>query len=377
MQRTLIAITGLALAACSPAAEQAEAPVAPPTPAVTLNQIQAIGTHNSYKLAIPGPVMELIKSRNAEAALTLDYAHRPIAEQLDKGARQLEIDPYYDPQPGALADPMAPKILAQQGVQLEPYDLSDLTKPGLKVLHASDIDYRSSCHLFTGCLSQVKAWSDAHPDHAPILITVNPKHSGISWEGATPVQPFGREALDQMDAEILSVFPRERLVTPDDVRGTAATLREGALAGGWPSLEASRGKIIFALDDAPERWAPYAEGHPSLQGRLAFVHADKTPDAPEAAFAVMNDPVAQLADIQQRVREGWLVRTRADADTREARTGDKSRYEAALASGAQYISTDYLWADERFGTGYTAGIPGGVEARCNPVNAPEGCDLAR
>lgn len=375
MNRTLIAITGLALAACSPAAET-PAPE-PAAPDIRLNQIQSVGTHNSYKLAIPEPVMELIKARNAEAALTLDYAHRPIAEQLDKGARNLEIDPYYDPQPGALADPMAPKLLAQQGVELPPEDLSDLTKPGLKVLHVSDIDYRSSCHLFTGCLQQVKAWSDAHPDHSPILVTLNPKHTPLSWEGATPVQPFGREALDQMDAEILSVFPRERLVTPDDVRGTAATLREGALAGGWPTLAASRGKIIFAIDDAPERWAPYVEGHPSLQGRVAFVHADKTPDAPEAAFAVMNEPVGRLAEIQQRVREGWLVRTRADADTREARTGDTARWEAALASGAQFISTDYLWPDDRFGTNYAVGLPGDAEARCNPVNAPQGCSLAR
>jgi len=178
-----------------------------------------------------------------------------------------------------------------------------------------------------------------------------------------------------MDAEILSVFPRERIVTPDEVRGTHATLREGAMAGGWPTLDASRGKVIFAIDDAPERWAPYADGHPSLEGRVAFVHADKTPDAPEAAFAVMNEPVERQAEIQQRVREGWLVRTRADADTREARTGDKSRWEAALSSGAQYISTDYLWPDERFGTDYSVEMPGGVEARCNPVSAPEGCKL--
>jgi hypothetical protein len=36
-----------------------------------------------------------------------------------------------------------------------------------------------------------------------------------------------------------------------------------------------------------------------------------------------------------------MVRTRSDADTREARTGDKTRFEAAVRSGAQLISTDY------------------------------------
>ena len=56
-----------------------------------------------------------------------------------------------------------------------------------------------------------------------------------------------------------------------------------------------------------------------------------------------------------------------------ARTGDKSRLEAALASGAQYISTDYMNASETFGTDYQAALPGGAVARCNPVNVVDGC----
>ena len=55
----------------------------------------------------------------------------------------------------------------------------------------------------------------------------------------------------------------------------------------------------------------------------------------------MNDPVEEQALIQERVKQGFLIRTRADADTREARAGNTARREAALASGAQYVSTDY------------------------------------
>ena len=50
--------------------------------------------------------------------------------------------------------------------------------------------------------------------------------------------------------------------------------------------------------------------------------------------------------------------------------------EAALASGAQYVSTDYVWPDERFGTGYVVDLPGDDAARCNPVNAPRRCHRA-
>ena len=59
--------------------------------------------------------MALIKERNPNAAITLDYSHRPLAEQLDKGARQLEIDPSDDPQGGLFATPLVRKMLLEQG----------------------------------------------------------------------------------------------------------------------------------------------------------------------------------------------------------------------------------------------------------------------
>ncbi|OYX50801.1 MAG: hypothetical protein B7Y90_03065 [Alphaproteobacteria bacterium 32-64-14] len=337
-----------------------------------INQIQAVGTHNSYKLAIAPEMMKLIADRSADTALTLDYSHRSLAEQLDAGARQVELDPVYDPD-GAFGDPLGARMLAQQGVDVPVSDRAVMAKPGIKVLHVADIDYRSSCLTLIDCLTQVKAWSDKHRDHTPILIMINPKHTPLSWPGATPVKPFGRQALDQMDADILFVFARERIVTPDEVRGSHATLREGATSGGWPTLADARGRVMFVIDDAPQRWGPYADGHPSLKGRVAFVNAHNAPDAPEAAIFVSNEPIADFSLMQQRVAAGFIVRTRADADTREARTGDTTRREKAFASGAQYVTTDYIWPDPRFGTGFTVKLPGDAAARCNPVSAPAGC----
>jgi hypothetical protein len=37
------------------------------------------------------------------------------------------------------------------------------------------------------------------------------------------------------------------------------------------------------------------------------------------------------------------------------------------------VSTDYPVANPAFGTGYAVAIPGGMPARCNPVNAPAAC----
>ena len=141
---------------------------------------------------------------------------------------------------------------------------------------------------------------------------------------------------------------------------------------GWPRLGEARGKLIFTIDLSAEANKPYAEGHPSLQGRAAFMTT--FPDAPEAAYFTMNEPEQQQAEIQSLVKQGFLIRTRADADTREARENTTARREAALASGAQYISTDYLWPDDRFGTGYTATLPDNAITRCNPILTAPGCD---
>jgi hypothetical protein len=68
-----------------------------------------------------------------------------------------------------------------------------------------------------------------------------------------------------------------------------------------------------------------------------------------------------------------IVRTRPDADTNEARLNSTARRDAALASGAHLLSTDYERPDPVLGTGYVVRIPDGTPARCNPATAPPEC----
>ena len=88
--------------------------------------------------------------------------------------------------------------------------------------------------------------------------------------------------------------------------------------------------------------------------------------------------MADAAEITDLVRQGYLVRTRSDApDTGEATSGDTTRLDAALASGAQWISTDHPGPDgasDQYDSDYVAQLPGFLTARCNPVTAPDGCD---
>ena len=81
-----------------------------------------------------------------------------------------------------------------------------------------------------------------------------------------------------------------------------------------------------------------------------------------------NDPLSNPGDIESLVEQGYMVRTRADADTLQSRNNDTTQREAALNSGAHFISTDYPVPNPDF-SDYQVSLPGDGIARCNPVSA--------
>lgn len=335
-----------------------------------MNDLTAVGTHNSYKLPIPDAELQAMIAVNP-GAIALDYSHRSLAEQLDAGARQIEIDVLNDPQGGRYAHPLSALGRPGQGAPVSAAFAEAMARPGFKTLHMPDVDFRSTCLTFVACLSQIRDWSRAHPDHTPILIMLNAKTGGASMPGGTTPLDFDAAAWDALDVEVRSVFDADRLITPDQVQGRHATLREGVLAGGWPKLGAARGKVFFALDEGPEKVAAYRGGRRSLEGRIFFVNTDEV--SPAAAYLTLNDPVGEQARIRAAVRAGFIVRTRADADTAAPRTGDVTQRSAAFASGAQYVSTDYMWVDPRF-PAYQVRLTGGAAAVCNPLRTENRCD---
>jgi len=350
---------GLALACL---AGGARAPASEPR----LNQVQVIGSHNSYHIAPDPAVRELIAASGRRRAEAIEYTHKPLAEQFSRlGIRQVELDVYADPKGGLFAAPAARKILSGMGKEPGPDPDSDgqLRKPGLKVLHVPDVDYRSTAPTFVAALKQIRDWSRANRRHVPILIQVELKDEAITGLPTRPL-PFGREELERVDLEILSVFARTEILTPDRVRGQFATLPEAIRAHGWPDLDAVRGLVMFALDNEGSVRDRYLEGHPALRDRVMF--ASVAPENPAAAWFKINDPIKDFDRIQKLVREGFLVRTRADADTRQARTNDVAQRDKALASGAQFISTDYPEPDRRF-SDYSVRFPDRQVARSNPV----------
>lgn len=326
-----------------------------------MNQLQTMGTHNSYKMAIPPPEMAIIRARNPHGADTLDYSHEPLTDQLNDGARQLELDFVYDPAGGRYSDPLGPKMAATK----TPYDLTPLAKPGMKVMHVPDVDFRSVCPVSVDCFKEIRTWSKAHPDHVPILIIFNLKQDNLKIPGAVSLLPFDAKAMDAVDAEIRSVFKAGELVTPDSVQGKYKTLREAVRAGAWPSLKQARGKIMLAMDEGPDVVAVYRGDRKSLEGRMMFVNIDEA--SPASGYITLNEPIKEHERIQSAVKAGIIVRTRADADTWEARKNDTAPREAAFSSGANFVSTDYRHPDLRFSR-YEARLPDALVARPNPVD---------
>ena len=335
---------------------------------VRLNQIQVLGTHNSYHVAPEPPILDVLGTRARE----IEYTHRPLADQLSRlGIRQFELDVFADPTGGAYANPAAFRMAKG----LAPVDKA-LLKPGFKVLHTQDVDYRTTCLTLKACLTAIRDWSRANRAHVPILVLLEAKDSPLEDPaGRGYVKPIriGVAELRALDDEIRSVFDLDHVLTPDRVRGSKQSLAEAIQSDGWPRLGAVRGKILFALDNTDEHRTEYLQGNLSLEGRMMFVSS--IPGEPSAAFIKMNEALGnEEHHIRQQVRSGFLIRTRADIPTEEARTGSTARRDSAFRSGAHYVSTDYPELSP-FGSGYVARLPGAeaLAARCNPINAPKGC----
>ena len=272
-----------------------------------------------------GFVKQLLKL-NPKVVEALEYEHRPIAEQLDLGMRKLELDVFYTP------------------------DESQFL-----VGHVQQIDMNSNCGTLRICLKQVSEWSKNNPSHAPVWIGFNAKDEEIL--GLPGPEAFTPAAFALMDSIIEEVVG-DQLIRPIQVAGL-----------NWPLLSEARGKFIMILDEGGVKRDMYYEG---WQQRPMFTNAPE--GHPAAAIMIVNEPLEQLAEIQRLVAAGYMVRTRADADTREARDNNTTRRDAAFISGAQAISTDYYLPATHFGNNYQVILPQAIQ--CNPVTAPANCQVS-
>ncbi|PCH94488.1 MAG: hypothetical protein COB85_05570 [Bacteroidetes bacterium] len=342
---------------------------------IKMNEIQTIGSHNSYRLKTYKPIFDLVTSGTPPPGLNpleWDYTHEALSTQFSTHrVRSIELDIHHDPAGGLYWNREGNKWVGDTTASF----IDELLDPGMKVLHIPDLDYNTNNFTFKDALSAVKSWSDANPTHLPLIVMVELKTYQINIPGFAIVLPFTASALDSVDMEIESVFGMmlSNIITPEILKGTYASVNEAVLAGAWPTLAEARGKIfIVAMASSGEK-ASYMQSYPGMIGRSMFMFSDV--GSAETAFIIKNNPVSDQDTIHELVQAGYMVRTRADVGTWEARNGDYSRMNLAMSSGAQIISTDYYRPDPRADTSsswtnYSVNFPNFVTAILNPINGP-------
>jgi hypothetical protein len=245
-----------------------------------MNQIQVVGTHNSYHTEAPLEEQRAMLDISPKTRHLL-YSHPALDVQASfQSIRSFELDVYADPEGGHYARPLIRRNFTQKPV-------SELQGPGIKILHVADVDYHSTCYTLKSCLGVIKAWSDAHPLHVPIpfMIEFKTAEKMIVDMGGVEMIPWNNETLlHDLDEEIRSVLGDEKLIVPDDIRRGGLTLEQSVLTHGWPDLDSARGRVLFLMDNEPVHPVreAYTENRPNLEGRVVFTNS--RPGNPDCAF---------------------------------------------------------------------------------------------
>jgi len=313
---------GLSLAGCDAASPYTLDDV------LRLNHVQAKGTHNSYHL---------------EPSETFDDSHKYSHAALDV---QLEL----------------------QGVRQFELDLHLSAEGHFEVFHLpAGVDEETTCRRFTECLQIAKDWSDANPLHLPLVFWLEPKDLEFDWVSDDYVEFLGN--YEGLESEIRSVWPDERVLRPDEVRGEHSTLPAALSDRGWPTLGSLRGHALFVLLDSSAHRQAYLLGHDNLEGRTLFVGAS-TATAAYAGFFKVNNAAREAERVRRLVEAGFIVTSNVDGpEQSDADNQDKAA--RSIEAGAHFLSTDIPAKIE--GRDYYLQLPGGISPRCHPYMAPAEC----
>jgi len=179
------------------------------TAAVRLNEVVMLGTQASYRLAPTSGVAEDVPS--------LFLCQRPLDRQADfMGVRAFQLDIHRRPAEG---DPF----------------------PVFHTVFGDD--NRTNCNDIQQCMWVLRAWSDRHPGHLPIIVEIN----GVDEpdEVRDDLRPGWPRVLEQ---QLTAVVGFDKIYTPFDfVEGDYESINQRVRTQGWPQIEELRDKFIFVL----------------------------------------------------------------------------------------------------------------------------------
>lgn len=183
----------------------------------------------------------------------------------------------------------------------------------------------------------LKDWSDQTPSHMPIIIWFEPKDEDADFLDPSLIPILGH--YSELEEDILSVWPEERVFTPDDVRRGYATLPEAIGAERWPTLGKFRGRAIFSMLDSDNHRESYTRDPSALDGRLLFVDADQATD-PYAALLKINNAQSDGDEVRILVEAGFIATSNVDGVARDD-ADNAARSEGSLEAGVHDPSSDF------------------------------------
>lgn len=289
-------------------------------PTLALHDIRLLATHNSYKKT--GSALGRLfvgLGENFDEARSLRYGYQPLTDQLESGIRSMEWD-----------------VRLRNG-QFE-------------ITHVPLVDNSGVAPVLEPALQEIKLFSEHHPDHIPIILLFEIKYD---WMILDPLlDTIGSAELIALDA-LLEAVLGQHLFRPSDLfDGSVTTLRETIQNDGWPTVQSLLGKVIIVLHPGRPT-QPYVALDPSLMSQSMFPAVDASGiNDDHAAFVVHNN--VDVEAISNLVDMGFIVRTRIDSGL----VFDQDRFNDALASGAQILTSDFTIGRSDLDPGLMIALPG-------------------
>lgn len=319
---------------------------------IRLNDVRILASHNSYKKKPDPKVLRFLSRFKKQLGedlnpIQLDYGHEKLIVQLDSfNIRGFEFDLAYDPNGGAYAKRRINYFIP--GLKQKSKD-SSLYEPGIKMLHIADIDYETNYTTFKEALFELKNWSLGHPNHIPLFVNLEIKKESpgdyskfLNCIGFKKAPLTDTSIFEVIENEISTVFADDSIIfKPQDLKRNFESIQQRLDNVGWPKLNDCLGKIIFIVDGDIDGY--YTNEINKNDSCFMFIYTE--PHNESCAFIIRNAPIGNEKEIND-LSDKYIVRTRTDAGTIEARNMDYTKYQAAFESQAQIVSTDYYRPDK-------------------------------